>query len=298
MARCFFPYYAERQIYHHQQERYVPVPCGKCPECLKRRTQSWSHRLEHEAKRHQSQFFVTLTYDTMEVPISPNGFMTLDQSHVQKFFKRLRKSSGAHIRYYYCGEYGTENKRPHYHLIIFSDDHVSDSDITKAWINPDSNFLHGHVHFGTVESASIRYTVSYFDKGDWKPAHNRDDRVPEFSRMSKGIGSNLLTLEMFNWILMHPNDQYLYHSGGKKMAIPEYYKRRIFEHPQLTKFAARHPVYFLCHCILQYLKKERIKAAKKLQDEQEQPTNDRELHENRAAAILNYRRTKRKSRPT
>ena len=54
-----------------------PVPCGKCPDCVKKRTSQWSFRLRKQAEVSTSAYFITLTYDTEHVPITPNGFMTL-----------------------------------------------------------------------------------------------------------------------------------------------------------------------------------------------------------------------------
>lgn len=102
----------------------VPVPCGKCPPCLQRRTAEWCFRIFQESKTHLSASFITLTYE--KPPITPNGFMTLHTPDFQKFMKRLRKlhPRGTRIKYYAVGEYGTERKRPHYHAILFG--HIPD----------------------------------------------------------------------------------------------------------------------------------------------------------------------------
>lgn len=80
-----------------------------------------------EAKYHEYNYFVTLTYDDMHVPHSSYidertgeicESLTLVKSDLQKFFKRLRKHKGE-LRYYACGEYGGHTMRPHYHAIIF-----------------------------------------------------------------------------------------------------------------------------------------------------------------------------------
>lgn len=55
----------------------VPVPCGKCIQCKKRRVAQWSFRLMKELEVSTSAYFITLTYDPLHVPITKNGFMTL-----------------------------------------------------------------------------------------------------------------------------------------------------------------------------------------------------------------------------
>jgi len=159
----------------------VPVPCGRCPPCKRRRVDSWVFRLLQEELTHETAHFVTLTYDTRSVPISPNGFMTLDRGEFPRFMKRLRKLTTNKLKYYMCGEYGTQRSRPHYHAIIFGV--PKDSLYFDAW-SLGGNSL-GNVVVGTVTGDSIAYTMKYIDKSTWKQKHGRDDRVPEFSLMSK-----------------------------------------------------------------------------------------------------------------
>jgi len=154
------------------------VPCGKCPKCLSRRISGWSFRLMQEDKYSTSSHFVTLTYDTANVPISRNGFMSLEKRDLQLFFKRLRKSNVHRLKYYAVGEYGSDKMRPHYHILLFN---VSIDTIEIAWGN-------GSVHHGCVSAASVGYTLKYMCKPSKVPRHRNDDRVPEFSLMSKNLG--------------------------------------------------------------------------------------------------------------
>lgn len=299
MAQCFYPYYVERKFYHNQEDRHVPVPCGKCPNCLKRRVESWAFRLDQESKLHSKQFFITLTYNSDHVPLTPNTFLTLRKKDLQKFFKRLRKRTGAKLRYYAVGEYGTKHKRPHYHLILFSDNKCTELDILKSWIDPVSRQAIGNVHFGSVEQGSIRYTIQYYDKGDWKRNHERDDREPEFSIMSKSLGQNYLTPKTVNYIIANPSRPYLTVPGGKKIAIPEYYKKRIFDYNSLQKVVEQHPSLAIHISEMQDEKKIRQTYIKKLIDEKNKSNPDpadRSYHEDRKAAIANYRASKRKTR--
>lgn len=169
-------------------------------------------------------FFITLTYDPAHVPISPNGFMTLDKGEFPRYMKRLRKlCPGANLKYYACGEYGSKNKRPHYHAIVFNVpfDHL----FFDAWSLGGVPF--GQVHVGNVSGNSVAYTMKYIDKSTWSAKHARDDREPEFALMSKGLGSNYLTEDVKQW---HLNDlRRLYCvRDGRKVALPRYYRERIF----------------------------------------------------------------------
>lgn len=194
------------------------VPCGKCPKCKQRRANAWIFRLLQQEKNHRSSLFVTLTYSPETVPISKRGFMTLCKRDFQLFMKRLRKATGIKtIKYYACGEYGTDTWRPHYHAIMFD---VTKDQIAKAWPN-------GHIHIGQVTGASIGYTTKYICKDKRVPVHSNDDRVPEFSLMSKNLGKNYLTPQMVNW---HRSNKasFVIVDGGFKQPLPRYYRDFIF----------------------------------------------------------------------
>lgn len=295
MARCMFPYMVERQIYHNQQDRYVPVPCGKCPQCLKRRLAGWSFRLEQESLRWEKQFFLTLTYESQFVPISPNGFLTLQKQDVTKFFKRLRKEGGK-LRYYLCGEYGTRNKRPHYHLILFATSAMQESHIINAWRDQETKKPIGNVYFGKVEAASIRYTVQYYDKGQWTPAHKRDDRAPEYSVMSQGLGQNWLNSKQAKHLLANPDKGFIYDSEGRKISIPPYYKKRLYDAQITRDVIANHPSILLYRDEMQDSKKIHHEAIAKLMEEIPAVEDTAQTYQDRAAAILNYRKSKTKTR--
>lgn len=181
MAECISPFRTK-----NNNGDYELVPCGKCPNCLKRKISGWSFRLMQEHKVSKNGYFITLTYDTTTVPISKSGFMELNKRDVQLFFKRLRKAQAKHsrcmdrqmgspLKYYAVGEYGGRTMRPHYHAIIFN---VSRELIQDAWNR-------GSVHYGEISEASVGYTLKYICKPSKVPLHKNDDRQKEFSLMSK-----------------------------------------------------------------------------------------------------------------
>lgn len=179
-----------------QKDTGEKFPCGRCPECNKRRVSGWSFRLMQEEKHSRSAHFITLTYDTAYIPISENGYLTLSKRDVQLFMKRLRKTHSSPIgedsniifplKYYLVGEYGGKTKRPHYHIILFN---AELEKIQPAWDR-------GQIHYGTVSGASVGYTLKYINKQKkWIGYHDGDDRQPEFAHMSKGLGKNILALK-------------------------------------------------------------------------------------------------------
>jgi hypothetical protein len=228
-SRCLTPFPRRHKI----TGEWMALPCGKCPNCLKRRTSGWSFRLMKEGDISETALFVTLTYESSYVPISENGFMTLEKSAVQLFMKRLRKDSDKKLKYYAIGEYGGKRNRPHYHLILFNADAEK---VEKAWsyYSPGGRRISlGNVYIGSVTGASIGYVLKYMQKLPRKKLHERDDRIKEFSLMSKGLGANYVTDAMKKW---HHNAlldrMYVPMKDNKKIAMPRYYKDRVYSETQ------------------------------------------------------------------
>lgn len=145
--------------------------------------------------------------------------MTVNKRDCQLFMKRLRKRNSRKIKYFIAAEYGGKTHRPHYHMIVFNCDIAT---ISPAWEL-------GEVHFGTLTPASTGYTLKYISKGKWTPMHKNDDRLPEFRLMSKGLGKNYLTNAMIQWHHADKNNRlYCVLEDGKKIAMPRYYKQKIY----------------------------------------------------------------------
>lgn len=197
----------------------IPVPCGRCYDCRLRSVNQWVFRLQQEEKIATSSYFVTMTYNTDHVPISRNGYMTLDYSDVQKFWKRLRKlPTSKKLKYFVVGEYGSKRMRPHYHAIMLN---VVMKDVLLTWEK-------GDVHFGGVTPASIAYTLKYMMKDSQIPKHSKDDRVKEFRKMSKGLGANYLSDAIYKFHNERPNDLFIPLVSGHVIALPRYYRLRLF----------------------------------------------------------------------
>lgn len=227
--------YTPLTLKHPHNGDDMQVPCGKCPKCLARRVSGWSFRLQKHDKHNECSHFLTLTYNTDNVPISKRGFMTLKKEDIQLFMKRLRKmhpKNHPKISYYVCGEYGSKSFRPHYHYIIYNCDINL---IEKAWINPKTKQPIGDIFIGHTSGASVGYVLKYMCKDKRIPLHKNDDRLPEFSNMSKGLGSSYIDINK-QW---HLNDLenrfYVPIEGGKKIAMPRYYKQKIYSEEQLLQ---------------------------------------------------------------
>ncbi|QXP08155.1 MAG: replication initiator protein [Arizlama microvirus] len=150
----------------------IKLPCGKCPECMKDYYTNWATRGSRELMRWERNVFITLTYRNECVP--KDG--SLRKKHVQDFIKRVKKhfrsTKENPIRQTYCGEYGTKDGRPHYHVVLYNC-HFADQ---KLWRTTDQGnkvfrsetleklWPFGNSEFGEAEPGSIAYIYKYILK--------------------------------------------------------------------------------------------------------------------------------------
>lgn len=212
---CSSPYYKKFD------NETIPLPCGKCGSCKIRRVNQWVFRLRVEAQKSASSHFVTLTYNNKNLPRTPNGYKTLESKHLTDFFKRLRYyEKDSKIRYFACGEYGTNTSRPHYHIILFN--LLDKQNLLKAW-------EYGNIDIGLVEKNSIAYVLKYIDKEKKVGKHQRDDRKREFQVMSKGLGKDYLTPAQKRYHRTNPDRNYVMDIYGNKIPLPRYYVKEIYK---------------------------------------------------------------------
>lgn len=119
----------------------------------------------HEARLHDDNMFITLTYDAEHLP-RDGGLRKRD---FVNFMKRLRKHAAKPgIKFFQCGEYGEEFKRPHYHALIFGFD-VPDRKLWKmsndipvfSSVILDDIWGQGFTSVGNVTWQSAAYCARY-----------------------------------------------------------------------------------------------------------------------------------------
>lgn len=237
----------------------IPCPCGKCGPCRQRHASGWGFRIMKEAEQMGSAFFITLTYAQapksylVKVDGKPHHTvltkrLTVDIYHLQKFIKRVRKSQpGVKIKYYGTSEYGDETFRPHYHIIILGMDLLrfvgvdqwnkiqrgvlkldgKDHFYVDTWKN-DKGYI-GNVTIGYLTMASANYTLKYISKGRKIPQYKGDDRQPEKSIMSKGMGLSYITPAIYKLHRQDLERQYCVTDEGQKIPLPRYLKDRLYD---------------------------------------------------------------------
>lgn len=210
----------------------APTQCGKCMYCRNKRVAGWSARLMNQDMHSCMSFFITLTYAPDTLMFCPKGRPTLYPSHLQNYWKLLRKKfRNKTLSYYACGEYGSNRQRPHYHALLFiNDTKISAMNALKAI---ESEWKHGETFVGTVTGESVAYVLKYLSKRPSVPQYSGDKREREFQRMSKGLGKNYLTEGKKQW---HLNDlterAYIPLQGGGRAPLPRYYKDKIYTKEQ------------------------------------------------------------------
>lgn len=253
---------------------WIPIPCGRCDECRIQKSKEWANRLMMEMKYSRCAYFITLTYDELHVPKTfysdpetGEAFpaLTLVKKDVQDWMKRLRKAFASvygspapfsasdpstwyderRVRYYLCGEYGSQTFRPHYHVILFSPP-IPDADFSAAtgrrtetggmmynsdWLSrswSEDGIVKGFVTYSEVTWKTCAYVARYCLKkrygaeSDFYTVHNIE---PEFSLQSvkPGIG--------WQYYMEHPDLlQYEYITLGTeqetlKFAPPRYFRK-------------------------------------------------------------------------
>lgn len=221
----------------HDIVRSLSLPCGQCIGCRLERSRKWAMRCVHEASLYERNCFITLTYNDEYLPKRSQ----LQYSDFQKFLKRLRKFAEPEvIRFYMCGEYGTENWRPHYHAIIFNFDFLDKVYYRRSPAGEkifrsdilDRLWPFGFCSVGSVTFQSAAYVARYCVQkvtgfnARYHYARKDDDGeyslVPEFNKMSlkPGIGAE--------WLRRFTSDVYprdFVVVNGVECSAPRYYDK-------------------------------------------------------------------------
>lgn len=198
------------------RKRHQEVPCGRCYKCIKRRRNDWYIRCLIQSRVSKYTYFGLLTYAEVD--------QVLNKRDIQLFLKRLR-SYGVKLSYLIVGEHGEKKDRPHWHCLFFSDSPISYRDISSAWHGgyEDATKVNraGWIKFSLIRSArSIRYTVKYVYKYD-----GVDPRFILLASRNPAIGSSFLVNQRY----FLENKTTKFSIDGRPMAMPRYYKRKIFD---------------------------------------------------------------------
>ena len=201
---------------------YVPVGCGNCIECKKKKKREWQVRLQEELKDNKG-LFVTLTFSDKhldelcrEIKVQEsNAVATLA---VRRFLERCRKETGKSIKHWLITELGHNNtERIHLHGILFTEK-------SKEWI--EKKWMYGHIWVGEYcNEKTINYIIKYVTKVD-----EDHKNYKSIILTSKGIGSNYIrthAAKQNRYNNEQTNENYRLNNGAKT-ALPIYYRNKIY----------------------------------------------------------------------
>lgn len=221
------------------------------------RAQDWSLRCVHEAQFHAENAFVTLTYSEESLPAD----RSVHPEHLRAFMRRLRRSIfPKRVRFFGCGEYGERTWRPHYHVLLFGHEFLSDRvpyrstpyGRTYTSVTLDELWSHGQCEIGSLTSQSAGYVARYsLKKVTGQLAESHYSRVnletgelyqlvPEFLAMSKqpGIG-----YEWFKRYAPDLRDDFAVvltaDGSSRKVNVPKYYDKKFDERELALRKAER-----------------------------------------------------------
>ena len=156
------------------QGEKMPAQCRKCDECIAARKRHWIGRMLAEEQTCHSVHFLTLTY--------AGGYDNVDAywinySHVQLFFKRLRKA-GHKFKYVAVGEHGTQLERAHFHILMFWQSEPPEMTLDSNWTW--DAWPHGHVNVQVPRSKQgcAVYIMDYLNKDNLKRAVMKYSKNP------------------------------------------------------------------------------------------------------------------------
>lgn len=190
-------------------------------------------RIFHEMKNQDKPgWFVTLTYEEKYVRRAPGG-LSLRFRDVQLMLKKLRKAK-YYAKYICVGEYGTKTARPHYHLLLWTD--CPSMSIQNYWTTRKGEMF-GQVHIGRITLASAMYTLKYIIQ---PKQHTHEGIEKTRAQFSQGLGLSYLTSNVYHYHTVDYDDPiFMSRIEGKLVALPRYYKYKIFTKYQLRKENAR-----------------------------------------------------------
>lgn len=220
---------------------YVPVGCGQCIECRRKKTREWQVRLLEDVKKQKNGHFVTLTFSddsyselAKDEKVNKLSGYELDNGiaklAIRRFLERWRKKHKKSIRHWLVtelGHKGTENI--HLHGILWTDESVAE--IRKHW-------QYGMIWAGYdnqrtyVNQCTVNYMTKYINKIDFTHKYYKAVILS-----SAGIGRAYM--ERTDWEKCKYQDEntkeYYRTSTGHEMALPIYWRNKIYSDDEREK---------------------------------------------------------------
>lgn len=214
---------------------HVPIGCGKCMECKRKKAREWQVRLQEDLRINKNAYFVTYTFSNEELHKLENeidkNILGYDRDNevcrlaIRRYTERWRKKYKSTLRHWLVTELGSKNtERVHIHGIVWTKYY---KDIEKIW-------KYGKTYIGEyVNDKTINYIVKYVNKVDQK---HKQYNSKIFT--SKGIGKNYINrndskLNKYN-DKKETKETYTTRTGIK-LGLPIYYRNKIYNDEEREK---------------------------------------------------------------
>lgn len=212
----------------------VPVGCGVCIECKKKKARDWSVRLHEEIRNNKTKgYFMTMTFS--DESLKELGKITKKTGYekdneiatiaVRRFLERWRKEHKKSVRHWLVTEIGkTNSERIHIHGVIWTE--KEKEEIGKHW-------KYGWVDYGKyVNEKTINYIVKYIYKTDEVHKHFKGKVL-----CSQGIGRGYIERidSKKNKYKRNETNEKYQTRNGQKMDLPIYYRNAIYSDEEKEK---------------------------------------------------------------
>lgn len=221
----------------------VPIGCGECMECRKKKAREWQIRLSEEIKHSRNGIFVTLTFSNEAFTkwksktdkIGYDADNEVAKMAVRNFLENWRKKYKKSVRHWLTTELGgngTENV--HLHGIIFTD--INPQEIRRIWKN-GYVWLGNEKSDGTIENyvnlKTINYIIKYVSKSDEKHKGYKSKIMT-----SAGIGRGYMKrgdVEKNKYKEGEETNESYRLESGHRSALPIYYRNKIYSEEEREK---------------------------------------------------------------
>lgn len=227
-----------------QEALWIPIACGNCKECRKKRAREWMIRLMYEMKKDRTGKFVTLTFteealtkaeqraqekkreknikkekpNDSDIP-NANEVATVA---VRDFLERWRAKHKKSVKHWFVTELGHKGtERLHLHGILYTKE--DKEEIKARWGN-------GRIDVGyKMDKTCIKYIMKYVMKVDKDHKGFVSKVLP-----TKGIGAGFLeTFEAkHNEFKGKETIEYIKTSDGNKVMMPTYWRNKYYTEEQ------------------------------------------------------------------
>lgn len=210
----------------------VPVGCGMCSECKKKKKRDWQVRLSEEVKDDNTGIFITLTFSTealkeldKEITEDIKGYERENRIvtlAVRRFLERWRKKYKKSVKHWLVTEIGGGRyEHIHVHGILWTENYENIEEIWKY-----GYIWEGKSRGKKVGGKAVNYILKYVNKIDIKHPNYKSIVLT-----SKGIGKKYIEKNKNK----RADKDYYRTETGHKIALPIYYRNGIYTEEEREK---------------------------------------------------------------